>query len=67
MALDYLRYILSLIALLGILRIAKLELTTGNKVNSTVYVCLTGLAWWLTGKEIIDMISYAKQKLKDNL
>lgn len=65
--LDLARYVLSAIALIWMLRLGGLDIKPENEVPSTLYFCLTGITLWFTGKEMIELLSLIKKKIKDNL
>ena len=65
--LDLARYALSAIALIWMLRLGGLDIKPENEVPSTLYFCLTGITLWFTGKEMIELLSLIKKKIKNNL
>ena len=65
--LDLARYVLSAIALIWMLRLGGLDIKPENEVPSTLYFCLTGITLWFTGKEMIELLSLIKKKIKNNL
>lgn len=64
---DIGRYVLSSIALWGMLWLGGIDATPWYEVPNTLYFCLTWITLWFTGKEIVELISLIKQKIKNNL
>lgn len=65
--LDLGRYALSAIALIWMLWLGWIDAQPENEVPSTLYFCLTGITLWFTGKEMVELLSLIKKKIKNNL